>query len=99
MHTRPPASGAVTPSDNAIRAALLAVAQARGAGKSFCPSEAARNPSHEWRPLIPAIRAVASDLQTESLLVATQKGRPVKPEIARGPIRLSLASGPKRPRP
>lgn len=98
MRTPTPASGAVTPSDNTIRAALLALAQARGAGKSFCPSEVARTLSDDWRPLMPAIRAVASVLQTEGLLVATQKGRPVHPEHARGPIRLT-ASGPRRPLP
>ncbi|NBB96800.1 MAG: DUF3253 domain-containing protein [Alphaproteobacteria bacterium] len=89
----------MTPSDNAIRAALLALAQARGVGKSFCPSEAARDLSDDWRALMPAIRAVASDLQSEGLLVATQRGRTVHPEHARGPIRLALASGPERPLP
>lgn len=89
----------MTPSDNAIRAAIVALARARGAGKSFCPSEAARHLSVDWRPLMPAIRAVAIDLQSEGLLVATQKGQPVHPEHARGPIRLALASGPERPLP
>ncbi|CUX82947.1 DUF3253 domain-containing protein [Roseibaca calidilacus] len=81
------------------RAALMALAQERGAGKSFCPSEAARRLSADWRPLMPLIRKAAAELQSAGALQATQKGQPVHPERARGPIRLTLASGPARPLP
>ena len=61
---------------------LWALAETR-APKSFCPSEAARRVTDDWRPLMPRVRALA---KAEGLL-ATQKGRPVDPEAARGPIR------------
>ncbi len=76
------------PSDARIAAVLMDLAQQRGAGKSFCPSEAARALADDWRPLMPRIRAVAATLP----LAATQKGRPVDPRTARGPIRLSLGT-------
>jgi len=74
-----------------IRAALLALAAERE--RSFCPSEAARRVAADWRPLMAAVRAEAGDLAREGRLVATQKGRPVDPRTARGPIRLSRAGG------
>ncbi|WP_149756871.1 DUF3253 domain-containing protein [Roseivivax sediminis] len=74
-------------SDNDIAAALMTLAKARGPGKSFCPSEAARRLSDEWRPLLPHIRRVAKDLP----LIATRRGAQIDPDTAHGPIRLSLA--------
>ncbi len=73
-------------SDDDIRDALLALADARGAGKTFCPSEIARHLADDWRPLMPEVRRVAAELP----LVATQKGLPVDPLTAKGPIRLGL---------
>lgn len=81
-----PASGAMTPSDNAIADVLLDLAHQRGVGKTFCPSEAARRLSDDWRPLMPEVRRVAAQLD----LLATQKGLPVDPVTAKGPIRLGL---------
>lgn len=66
----------------------MALAEARGPGKTFCPSEAARRLSDDWRALMPEIRRVAAGLG----LQATQKGHPVDPLTARGPIRLGLGS-------
>lgn len=74
-------------SDAEIAAELMRLARARGAGKSFCPSEAARALAEDWRALMPEVRRVAADLP----LRATRKGRPVDPVAERGPIRLSLA--------
>ncbi len=76
--------------DQDIAAVLMALAEQRGPDKSFCPSEAARRLSDDWRPLMPRIRDIAARLP----LLATQKGAPVDPRTARGPIRLRLA--PKR---
>ncbi|WP_424964702.1 DUF3253 domain-containing protein [Dinoroseobacter sp. S375] len=78
------------PLEDELRAALLDLAHQRGIAKSFCPSEVARALSTEWRPLMAPIRRVASDLIREGRLIATQKGRPVDPEQAKGPIRLAL---------
>ena len=72
--------------DAAIAAALLKIARRRGPGKSFCPSEAARMLAADWRPLMSAVRRVAAGLP----LRATQRGRPVDPLDAAGPIRLTL---------
>ncbi len=72
------------PSDEAIAAALMKLAVAR-AGRTFCPSEAARALSDDWRPLMDRVRRVAATLP----LKATQRGAPVDPVGARGPIRLS----------
>ncbi len=72
----------------AVEAALLDLA-ARRAGRSFCPSEAARALADDWRPLMPLVRQVAARLQDRGALAATQKGRPVRADAARGPIRLS----------
>ena len=72
--------------DEEIAAALMDLAYRRGIDKSFCPSEVARALAEDWRPLMSDVRRVAAELP----LVATQKGRPVDPVNARGPIRLSL---------
>ena len=73
--------------DHVIRAALIDLALQRGRGKSFCPSEAARALAPDWRPVMPEVRRVAASLPE---LEATQKGRPVDPLTAKGPIRLRL---------
>ena len=86
------AGAAMTPSDEAIRAALMDFALRRGAGKSFCLSEPARALSgrDDWRELMPRIRTVAAQMQDAGDLSANQKGRQVRADTARGPIRLSL---------
>jgi hypothetical protein len=76
--------------DTRIAALLLSLAQARGHGRSFCPSEAARALTPDWRPLMPAVRRVAANLQAQGALAVTQKGRPVALLQAKGPIRLTL---------
>ncbi|MFP4305055.1 DUF3253 domain-containing protein [Rhodosalinus sp.] len=75
-----------SPSDAKIAETLMALARARGPGKSFCPSEAARALAEDWRALMPEVRRVAADLP----LRATQKGQSVDPVTAHGPIRLHL---------
>ena len=82
------ARAAMPPSDDAIRAVLVALAAERGGDKSFCPSDAARRIGGDWRAMMPEIRRVASEMQEAGLLRATQKGAPVDPRRARGPIRL-----------
>ena len=74
------------PVNDDIRAVLLALAAER-TGRTFCPSEAARTLADDWRPLMADIRRVAATLP----LVATQKGQPVDPLTAKGPIRLGKA--------
>lgn len=74
-------------SDGQIADALMDLAHRRDRDASFCPSEAARALAEDWRPLMPEVRRVAAGLS----LVATQKGTPVDPISAKGPIRLRLA--------
>jgi hypothetical protein len=81
------------PDDARIAAELTALALDRGPGRSFCPSEAARALAADWRALMPAVRRVAGAMQDRGELRATQKGTPVHPATARGPIRLSLPAG------
>ncbi|WP_425092666.1 DUF3253 domain-containing protein [Tropicimonas sp. S265A] len=73
------------PSDTRIAEVLLALAEQRGAGRTFCPSEAARALAEDWRPLMPEVRRVGSEIG----LVATQRGKEVDAKTAKGPIRLS----------
>ena len=77
----------MTPSDEAIGALMLDLALRRGRGKSFCPSEVARGLAADWRPLMGRVRAVAA---SHAAVEAVQKGVPVDPLTARGPIRLRL---------
>ena len=84
------------PSDPAtIEAAILDLVRARGVGKNICLSEAARRLATDrnfdaWRALMPAVRAAAARLREAGLLAVTQRGRPVDPLAAKGPIRLGL---------
>ena len=73
--------------DAAIRDAILTLALERGHGKTLCPSEPARALSENWRDLMPDIRRVASKMPE---IEVRQKGLPVDPLSARGPIRLAL---------
>ena len=75
--------------DDEIANTLMRLARERGAGRTFCPSEAARALSGDWRGLMPRVREVAAGLP----LVATQKGQAVDPLETKGPIRLGLAEG------
>ena len=87
------APAATPPCPEAIRAAILDHAIRRGAGKTFCPSEPARALGGDWRALMPRVRAVAAQMQDQGLIAATQRGRPVRADTARGPIRLALSGG------
>lgn len=78
------------PSAEAIAATLAGLAAARGPGRSFCPSEAARRLAADWRPLMPQVRRVAGEMQAAGRLRALQRGAPVDPCTASGPIRLAL---------
>ncbi|MEL7489367.1 MAG: DUF3253 domain-containing protein [Pseudomonadota bacterium] len=75
------------------REAILTLCEARGPGKSICPSEAARALSPEgWRDHMEAVRVAAQSLAAEGRILCTQKGAVVDITRARGPIRLSWAA-------
>ncbi|MGY1745801.1 DUF3253 domain-containing protein [Blastococcus sp. SYSU D00695] len=62
---------------------------ARAAGASICPSEAARavDPGG-WRELMPAARAAAGRLAAAGEVEVTQGGAVVDVATARGPVRV-----------
>ena len=74
-----------------IEAAILRLLAGRRDGATICPSEVARavEPGN-WRALMPEVRAGATAMAAQGRLRITQKGCPVDPETARGPVRLAL---------
>ncbi|WOB43374.1 DUF3253 domain-containing protein [Thermoleptolyngbya oregonensis NK1-22] len=72
---------------------ILKQVQQRGPDKSICPSEVARSLGGEtWRSLMPLVREVGADLAKSGAIVVTQKGIPVDPQTAKGPIRFKQAT-------
>ncbi|MCB1229128.1 MAG: DUF3253 domain-containing protein [Verrucomicrobiae bacterium] len=70
----------------------------RGVKKSICPSEVARaladgEGDESWRNWMEAVRKTAAILVDHGEIVVTQKGKPIDPESAKGPIRLAVAPG------
>ncbi len=85
----------LTALDRRLEAAMLELLQVRGAGKTICPSEAARivaaNQSGEnWRRFMPAARKAARRLVVRGRADILQRGRPVDASTARGAIRIRL---------
>ena len=85
--------------DKALEASILALLGARGAGKTICPSEAARAVAGgengeasraAWEPLMEPARAAARRLVAEGRIVVTQGGQVVDASTAKGAIRLRL---------
>lgn len=74
-------------SDGEIERTILALLEQRDAGKTICPSEAARALADDFRPLMDDVRRVADGMAQVEI---TQKGRVVELDAARGPIRLRL---------
>jgi hypothetical protein len=72
-----------------LEQAILNLLDQRGAGKTVCPSEVAREvlPSG-WRSLMDPVRAAARRLVEANEIVITQRGRVVDPDHAKGAIRL-----------
>ena len=76
-----------------IRSRLLEFARKRGENKTFCPSEIARSIDQEnWRDLMHSVRLEGKKMASENLLICTQKGKPMDPLLAKGPIRFGLPS-------
>lgn len=86
------------PADAAAEQAIRDLLAARARGASMCPSEAARllasrSDAPGWHALMAPVRRAANRLVAAGEVVMTQRGRPVDPSVARGPVRLRLASG------
>jgi hypothetical protein len=77
----------------AITTAMLQIAAERGPEKSLCPTDVARAVSAEdWRPLLGAVRKVATDLARQGKIEILRKGKPINPDEMRGVIRLRATS-------
>ncbi|MEM8986476.1 MAG: DUF3253 domain-containing protein [Pseudomonadota bacterium] len=75
--------------------AILGLLEERGAGKTICPSEAARRLSGAaWRDCMPEVRAAAVALYDAGALIVTQKGVGADPAIAKGAMRFGLPDAP-----
>ncbi len=72
-----------------IEAAIDGLLARRAAGRTICPSEAARALDPErWRERMDAVREVAFAMADRGRLEVTQRGSVVDGRTARGPIRL-----------
>ena len=79
----------VDDTDRALESAIVELLDARGAGKTICPSEAARQVRPDgWRELMEPARRAARRLVAAGRLEITQHGRVVDPSTAKGPVRL-----------
>ena len=77
--------------DARLERTIEALLDARRAGTSICPSEAARAVDPEgWRDLMPAARAAAGRLAAAGSVEVTQGGEVVDVDVAdaRGPVRV-----------
>lgn len=81
--------------DGQLEEEILRLLRARGAGKTICPSEAARAVAGSeertaWEPLMEPARAAARRLVAKAHIVITQGGHIIDASTAKGPIRLRL---------
>lgn len=75
--------------DRALEDAILTTLDKRESGASMCPSEAAQQVAPEnWKALMERARSAARRLVAAEKIQITQKGKPVDPSTAKGPIRL-----------
>jgi hypothetical protein len=80
--------------DAELEKTILRLLDERGAGKTICPSEAARavggDEREVWEPLMEPARAAARRLVADGKIVITQGGHVVDGSTAKGAIRLRL---------
>lgn len=83
------------PDQAAIAAELLRLSVEHGPGKTFCPSDAARNlvgsNPDNWGRLMLPLRRIAIELAHDGKLVIFRKGKPVDPADFKGVYRLGAA--------
>src|ERR1700678_3488028 len=79
----------LTNTDRALESAIIELLSRRAAGKTICPSEAARMVDPiRWEELMDRSRAAARRLVAQGAIVITQQGSVVDPSSAKGAIRL-----------
>ncbi|TSJ63287.1 DUF3253 domain-containing protein [Starkeya sp. 3C] len=86
------AAAARLPSEDAVEAAILAVAGRPDALRTITPEEVARSLAQgpDWQSLLPLVRRCAIRLAEAERLVIYRKGKPVDPADFRGVYRLGL---------
>jgi len=78
-------------SEDRIETAILTLVEHRGAQKSICPSEAAREAfGEDWNDHMRHVRAAAVHLARQGRIEILRKGKRVDPENFKGVYRLSL---------
>jgi hypothetical protein len=81
--------------EHTLEREILRLLEERGAGKTICPSEAARalagsDERDAWEPLMEPAREAARRLVKAGKIAITQHGQEVDSATAKGPIRLRL---------
>lgn len=75
---------------------IFALLEARGRGKSICPSEVARTIDPEgWRRVMRQIRPVAVALARRGRVQITRHGKAVDPNTFKGVWRIRLPEAPR----
>ncbi len=69
---------------------ILQLLQARGAGKTICPSEVLSEGQKQDKAIMELVRQSARRLVAKQQIEIMQKGKIVDPSSAKGPIRLKL---------
>lgn len=81
----------LSPTDDALEAAIRDLLRQRDAGTTICPSEAARRVDPDnWRELMEPARMAGRRLVDRGEALFTQQGRVVDPSTAKGPVRIRL---------
>ncbi|MGW5534200.1 DUF3253 domain-containing protein [Streptomyces sp. NPDC004009] len=83
-------------SGRSLEDAVLELLDSRAPGASVCPSDVARavhrSGDDGWRELMEPVRRAAARLAARGEVEITQRGTPVDPARARGPIRIRRPS-------
>lgn len=74
---------------------VLRLARERGAGKTICPTEAAKAAAgqrgeEDWQARLPGVKAAAVRLAKRGGVAIYRKGKPVDPENFKGIYRIGL---------
>lgn len=80
------------PGTHPVREAILELTTLRGAGKTICPTEAAKAVSlADWRKVLVDVRAEAVRLHKAGTIAIFRKGKPVEdPDTFKGVYHLGL---------
>jgi hypothetical protein len=83
------------PTPRELEQSIIALLDARDAGKTICPSDVARalGPADGWRDLMQPARDAAGRLVAAGEVEITQGGEVVDLATARGPIRIRRVAG------